>query len=445
MLEFLKNLKLANYQTDFLDLRIEEKVTSFVLIRNGEVMQANKLPEKGAFIRSSIDKMWRYESTTDLNSLTDVLKSMSNGYNEETVSMDFDIKSIDNLSENFIGDLSIPDIKNLLMSFYEKVNDVDFLADINILFKSEKIIKYYADSRGKIRHYSTENGGVVAFYTLKDGNEIFRSSYDRFGKKISVFDDFGDCLVKDINKASLFLKAETITPGKFPVVLSEFVTGIFAHESFGHKSESDFMIGDESMKEEWSIGKKVGSEILTIVDDGSHTNSSGFAPFDDEGNEKIRTYLIKNGILSGRLHSEMTSQYLKEENTGNARALNFKFEPIVRMTTTYLEKGDLTFEEMIKPIKFGYYIEKPSHGSGMSTFTIAVNRAWKIEDGKLTDPVKINVITGNIFETLHKIDGVGNEVKLFSFVGGGCGKMEQYPLSVGLGGPKVRVSEMMVS
>ena len=114
------------------------------------------------------------------------------------------------------------------------------------------------------------------------------------------------------------------------------------------------------------------------------------------------------------------------------------------MTATYIEGGEFDFDELIAPIEKGYFIKHINHGSGMSTFTIAPNVCYEIVNGKLGRPVQISVITGSVFETLGRIDGLTKEVKQLSFITGGCGKMEQYPLPVGFGGPYVRVSEMIV-
>ena len=130
--------------------------------------------------------------------------------------------------------------------------------------------------------------------------------------------------------------------------------------------------------------------------------------------------------------------------TGNARAIDCTFEPIVRMTTTYIEGGDLDFDQLIAPIQKGYFIKSIRHGSGMSTFTIAPSLAYEIVNGKLGRPVQISVLTGSVFETLGLIDGLTKDVHLLSFVTGGCGKMEQQGLPVGFGGPYVRVSSMNV-
>ena len=135
---------------------------------------------------------------------------------------------------------------------------------------------------------------------------------------------------------------------------------------------------------------------------------------------------------------------IDEGLTGNARAVSFEYEPIVRMTTTYIEAGTQTMEELVSSIEEGIYIDSIKHGSGMTTFTIAPNRAYMIRNGRIAEPVRISVITGNVMKTLHEIDGFSNEVELFSFPLGGCGKMEQFPLSVGFGGPYIRVNGINV-
>ena len=136
---------------------------------------------------------------------------------------------------------------------------------------------------------------------------------------------------------------------------------------------------------------------------------------------------------------------LNEQVTGNARAMSFRFEPIVRMTNTYIEAGTQTVEELISGIDDGFFIETYKHGSGLSTFTIAPSLAWRIRNGALAEPVKVAVITGNVFETLGDIDGISTEVERDFQIWGGCGKAEQWPLPVSLGGPHIRVARMNVA
>jgi len=279
---------------------------------------------------------------------------------------------------------------------------------------------------------------------MQEGDTPHNGSRDIYELEFKDLANRQDEIRAEINKDLQYCKqAVPVKPGVYTCVLSPVVTGVFAHESFGHKSESDFMVGDETMKKEWTIGKVVGSPKLNIVDTGLIAGA-GYVPFDDEGTKARKNYIVKNGVLSGRLHSCNTAMSLNEGLTGNARAVNFEYEPIVRMTTTYIEAGDQTKEELISSIEEGIYIDDVKHGSGMTTFTIAPNRAYMIRNGRIAEPVRISVITGNVMKTLHEIDGFSNEVEFFSFPLGGCGKMEQHPLSVGFGGPYIRVNGVNV-
>jgi TldD protein len=114
------------------------------------------------------------------------------------------------------------------------------------------------------------------------------------------------------------------------------------------------------------------------------------------------------------------------------------------MTTTYIEPGGVPKEDLFTSVSRGIYIDSIKHGSGMSTFTLAPSIAYLIEDGEIKHPLSISVITGSVFKTLGEIEGLSDNLELFSFVSGGCGKMEQYPLPVGFGGPYVKVRSMQV-
>lgn len=450
MQTIIDQIDLSAYNCDFIDIRLEEISKTNLTLKNGELEQGNQVPAVGAFIRVRQNDKWYYSSTTEIDLLHKNIVELvaSTGVEEplrsaQNVSYSFEKKEL--LTPDLLVFKSIKEKLNLILPLKEV-----FKREKNVILSSISYIdtitrRWYKNSEGKSYYYDKDLVGVNTYYVLKDGEDIFNTSFSKTGHYDADFDNFTEELYNDIQEARLFVKAPTITPGKYPVILSEEAAGIFAHESFGHKSEADFMIGDETMKKEWEMGKKVGSDILSIVDEGDIPGTSGYMPFDDEGNAKQKTYLIKNGLLTGRLHSSHTAEVLEEEPTGNARAMNFFYEPIVRMTNTYIEAGEVTFEELCAPIQNGFYIGKVSHGSGMSTFTLAINRAWHIKDGHLAEPVKVNVITGTVFQTLNDIDGLSNELKILSFAGGGCGKMEQWPLPVGFGGPKVRIREMMVS
>lgn len=439
-------------QDTYADVRIEDRFSTNVAYMNGMLKEIKERKEKRAFIRVFDGKMWYYASTTDINDVQKKLdglyaqaKSNAKILRNRTVSR-FQVNVEEKLvfTENSVRDIPLAQKKALLESYLPILSSSPLMAMPTAIYLDRNSVFEFYSSKGASVKYDYQTCGIVLACTLTDGEKYFQAHHQigaiRFnqlkGKRKSVLASFEEQIECMKNEAA-------VTPGEYPVILSPEAAGIFAHESFGHKSEADFMLADEGIRREWQIGKQVASPLLSIVDCGKSLGS-GYVPYDDEGTKARKNYLIKKGVLAGRLHSGATSAYLKEKMTGNARAVNCTFEPIVRMTNTYIEKGDSTVEELFAGVKFGYYIKTVKHGSGMSKFTIAPNVAYEIVDGKITRPVKISVITGDVFTTLGLIDGLSDKVEFMSFVSGGCGKNEQNPLPVGFGGPHVRVSKMFV-
>lgn len=444
MYNFPKNL--------YTDVRLEDVSISEITYHNGELRQNLKRNHKGAFIRIFDGQRWYYSSTTNIDNIQEEINKLSIMAKENVkILEDPIVKKFEvncgvflQFQDNNILNVSQEEKLSLLKSYFPIIENREEVKMWRAIYVDNKITKEFYSSKGADLKFDYQICAVVFRYSLNVNGKTLDSGYDKtttdFNELKTLSNKFKSKLEKDI----VYTKdAKPIVPGKYTVIFSPIATGVFTHESFGHKSEADFMIGDETMKSEWTIGRKVGADNLSIVDRGD-ISGSGFVPFDDEGTKSQKTYLIKNGILSGRLHSSVTAASLKEVTTGNARALNFEYEPIVRMTTTYIEAGDKTKEELISEVKEGILIEDIKHGSGMSTFTIAPSIAYMIRDGEIREPVNIAVITGNVMETLYEIDGISKEMEILSFALGGCGKMEQWPLPVGMGGPYIRVNNITV-
>lgn len=434
------------------DIRIEDVFETKITVTLGNIDEFKERKYKAAFIRVFDGKRWYYSSISNVNNIQEELNRLvvmaepDKNIGDNAIVKKFQVnkdKVIKFEKEN-IALIPKEQKFNLLKGYFEKLSAYPSIKIWNAKYIDRRIEKTIYTSKGTDIVYDNQFAGFNIGFVLADGEKTFSES---FKKGSNYFQDLKNKEKEQdeyMRKCEDFLKKSVaIKPGKYTVVLSPEVAGVFAHESFGHKSEADFMVGDETMKNEWRIGKKVGAPILTIVDDGNELGN-GYLPYDDEGTKKEKTYLIEKGILKGRLHSVSTAALLEEECTGNARAMNFEFEPIVRMTTTYIEPGNKTKEQLISEVKEGIFIEGLNHGSGMSTFTIAPTISYMIRDGKIAEPVNISVISGNVFETLGEIDGLSNKLELISFVTGGCGKGEQWPLPVGFGGPYVRVKNMNV-
>lgn len=447
----LNDLRLEKLPCSYVDVRVEERYRSNLLYRDFEPHSGIVLQDTSVFIRVFNNGRWFFSTTTNLKEIqTEIEKLISLSSRFPGTSPRLEVRhpnrrNITSHADENAKLHTIQEKKSLLQSYFPIYRKERSLVDCTAVYADWWVKKHIRSSEGHRCSYDATMSGIYFHFTLKDGARIFTSDFSRAYPVFKKLSGLQRIVARDLADAKTFLYAETVKPGVYPVILSETTAGVFAHESFGHKSEADFMLGDRKLMEEWKIGKKVGSRILSIVDKGNIRGNCGYCPFDDEGTICRKTYLVRDGILSGRLHSLETASALGEEPTGNGRALNGQFEPIVRMTNTYIEAGKSRFQELLEGIKLGVYVKTFHHGSGLSTFTIAPDRAFMIREGRLAEPVRVSVVSGTVFQTLKDIDGLSSRVRLFSSTVGGCGKGEQMELPVSFGGPKVRVRKMRVS
>jgi TldD protein len=327
----------------------------------------------------------------------------------------------------------------------------------NIILSSKKVQTSsvrYVDAHGTLYFANLEGSfivcenifcGVSVMAMAKDGMDV-QQAYNSIGdlrgyRKVENFEESCEEVTK---RAVDLLSAKPVEAGKYTVIADPKLCGVFTHEAFGHLSEADFIYENKKLREIMKIGKRFGPDVLSIVDDGTLEGEAGYNKYDSEGTPTQKTYLIKDGILTNRLHSRETAARMNEGPTGNARAISYGSEPIVRMTNTYMESRDQTFEEMLAGVDDGIYA-KGSLGGQTNTemFTFSAEEAYRIKDGKICEQVRDVVLTGNVFETLTNIDAIGNDLVLYGGLGG-CGKGGQSPLRVSDGGPHIRIKNVTI-
>jgi TldD protein len=235
------------------------------------------------------------------------------------------------------------------------------------------------------------------------------------------------------------LKAKTPRGRAFPAVIGPNVVGVFIHEAMGHLAEADLTLSGSVLYDK--LGKQIASEAVTVYDDGTVEGAFGSFRYDDEGVRTQKTALIDKGTLTGLMHNRETAHKLNMKPTGNARAEDFRFEPIIRMRNTYLAAGDSSFEELIEDIDFGYYLKSFRGGQANldGTFQVGIQEAYEIVKGQIGEPVRSASISGNTLETLHRVDAVGRDFELWP---GRCGKGQTAFICDG--GPHIRVGEVTI-
>ena len=231
--------------------------------------------------------------------------------------------------------------------------------------------------------------------------------------------------------------------GQMPVVMGAGASGILLHEAMGHAFEADFNRKGQSI-----FSGRIGSEVcrkdISIVDDGTVLLDRGSVNFDDEGVPGQKTYMVKDGVLTSYLHDRISAGFYGVSPTGNGRRESFRYAPIPRMRSTYMESGKADKESIIASVKKGIYVDQFSNGQvqiGEGDFTFFVKSGFLIENGRLTQPVKDINIIGNGPQALADIVAVGNDLKIDKGAWT-CGKGQSCPVSCGI--PTVLVNNLTV-
>ncbi|RBM27904.1 metalloprotease TldD [Vibrio tarriae] len=271
-----------------------------------------------------------------------------------------------------------------------------------------------------------------------------RFGYDYFlqeeaGQKIAF--SFAD---EAIRQALVNLEAVAAPAGTMPVVLGSGWPGVLLHEAVGHGLEGDFNRKGSSVFA-GKVGKKVTSDLCTIVDDGTLKDLRGSLNVDDEGVSGQYNVLIEKGILKGYIQDKLNARLMGVAPTGNGRRESYAHLPMPRMTNTYMLPGEHTPEEIIASVKKGIYA--PNFGGGQvditsGKFVFSASEAYLIENGKITRPIKGATLIGSGIEAMQQVSMVGNDLALDRGVGV-CGKAGQ-SVPVGVGQPTLKLDALTV-
>ena len=367
----------------------------------------------------------------------------------------------DSLIEKEIS-VSVPKDEPMVKSFYrecdfDKFSDEELLSKCteikdNILSKSDKLLNvivavmpftvsklFISKNRELDQFYSWVNVMTMAVY--RDGEKMVMAREGTYSnlmdEALSEISSHTDAL---INKCEKLAKAKPIVPGVYDVITDPSISGLIAHEAFGHGVEMDQFVKDRALAK-YYVGKYVASPICNMRDGASATFSTASYFFDDDGVLAHDTQIIKDGILVAGISDLVSATELGTEPTGNGRRQSYKRKAYSRMTNTFFCPGKDKLEDMIASIKHGYMLFETNNGmEDPKNWQIQCTAEYGIEivDGKLTDNyVSPVVMSGSVPELLKSISMVSDDFKIIG--AGSCGKGYKEWVRVSDGGPALKV------
>ena len=440
----------------YCDVRAEQQEKKSVLIENEEIEHIRNSEDKGIGVRLIKNGVWSFCSITNPKSF-DEIKNILDRTIKNSNYKNLEKKNIINLHKSPINkkEINFPVLKKPEIEELMKIG----LECNKIIKNTPKIIKSITNPEYTINS---------KYFVNSEGSEILQNFTDVVIEMIATAHESGQTQsvniteggrgglelitnkiqqsASDIAKeASELIYANPVKEEKSTVVMNPDFVSLLTHEILGHPSEADRVLGKEMA---WAggawwkgkIGEKIGSEKLNVFDDPTIKESLGWYYFDDEGVQTKKTNLIENGVLKNHMQNRETSEIFNTVPTGNMRATNYRFMPLIRMACTCIENGDQDVNEIIKGVKNGYYISNmkiPSIDMKRYNWSISCQYAQKIENGEITDLLRDVIVMGTAPEFFNSIDACGNDFTVRPITN--CGKGDpMQSMIMGNGGPTIR-------
>jgi TldD protein len=459
MLDLMTNAieAISDKKVAFADIRQESRVGTMLAVVNGALRRFNRTNRAGTVARVLVGECWGQASTTQEATKARLEALLSEAAKMAKASAKYSRKDIDlsnvNSEQKSVwlsvkedpADVSTEEKIEFVMAIDKGMKIDDRIVNTNTSYQDGKLVFRLVNTEGARLEWDELRIRAFAYSVAREGDRM-HYDYDvvggQTGYELIREVDTNEFTAKIAKGALELLSAEKPPSGKMTIIMDGDTSGIIAHEVCGHGSEADEVVKERSFLT-GLVGKRVGSDLVTMVDDGTLEGKLGSFPYDSEGTPASKTYIIKDGIFSGYMHTLETAALMGVDPTGNGRAQDYNRRIFARMSNTFFGPGEWSTEEMISDTKDGLYIIKPM--SGMEDVVgggvqVSCLKGYVIKNGEKQQLVRSNALAGKVLDILATVDAVSKDMH---FSGGTCGKGEEDWVSVTSGGPHMR-AELLV-
>jgi TldD protein len=439
-------------KADYTDLRYEVKKTTTITFNGKELTELSSNTADGYVVRALKDGgLSSVVFTRESDAERAVAEAVENaGLLARNRESPVELAETDVVRDSFIPTLvedprgvSMEEKLELIRGYNEIPLGHDKVATTTLTYQDVTREKYFVSTEGSEIHEDLVITRLFGEIIAKDGTlaqnvRVRAGGADGFQ---NVREQEGN-LAERTKIALDLLGAKPVQGGVYRCILNQSMAGVFAHEAFGHYSEADIVENLPKMREKMSLGAKLGSDVLSIVDDATKPNQVGFYKYDDEGVAVRPTPLMKNGVLVGRLHSRRTSTEFSEPLSGHNIAEDYRYAPIIRMGCIFIEPSDMSFDDLVQQLGDGLYILDAKGGqTAGENFTFGAQYGYVVKNGTVGEMIRDINISGNLYKTMNDIVAVANDVVLSKV--GGCGKGQANIRSCH-GAPHVLVNNVVI-
>jgi TldD protein len=351
------------------------------------------------------------------------------------------------LNKSFYGEVQeLPETKShkeklqIMTSIKDKGLGLSKLVvDFRVSYSEVHVSKIFLSTKKDLEQSYIWSEGYLFSITRKGNNTKY--SYKGFSglKAVELLKEMEQGIEEVVELSEKLHDSKPVEPGEYEVICTPEISGLIAHEAFGHGVEMDMFVKKRAKAMEY-IDKPVASELVTMHDGAASAKDVSSYLFDDEGTLGTDTIVIDKGILKRGISDLLSALKLGTVPTGNGKRESFERKAYTRMTNTFFAPGTDKLEDMITSIKHGYLLDGTMSGmedpkSWGIQCMIALGK--EIVDGKLTGNIVSPVImTGYVPDLLESITMVSDTVELFGT--GACGKGYKEFSKVSDGGPYIK-------
>ncbi len=439
----------------YADVRIVERVTQRIAVKNGQVQALEQDESLGFGVRVIVNGAWGFASSSRLDA-----KEV-----ERVVMQAVSIAKASALTKGRDANIGAPVVSKGLYETPIKINPFTISLDekIGLLMKADeemRRVKGVKVARGELafvrenKEFASTEGstfkqeivetgcGIVAMATDLQTGEVQVRSYPNAGGRHQQTRGYEFILDHKLaenagrvaEEAVALLQAEQCPSyDAMTIILDGSQMALQVHESCGHPIELDRVLGAEAAFAGTSfltpdkLGRfRYGSEVVNITADATIPSGLGTFGWDDEGVPAQKTDIVKNGLFVGYLTSRETAQELKlGASNGTMRADGWNRMPIIRMTNVSLLPGTWDVNDLIADTDDGIWMETNRSWSiddKRLNFQFGTELAWEIKGGKKTRMFKNATYTGITPQFWNSCDAVGNEKSWIVWGTPNCGK-----------------------
>lgn len=448
-----KLLQLLSAEYEYVSiLGTDVKGTSYQVSKTTVDINDYWLTERGFVIRIYNGRYYSEYSFNELSEdkMDEILQNIKNnlGTSYENVSANvYSLIEEEELNESFFGDIELDPVE---VGSKKIIEDLTNLRDLTLNVANEisntfvyygylHISKIFISNKKELEQSYILSEAYVSPLAQRN-DKIKRHMESTSGMKgYEVVEGLNELYTKAAHTAVALLDATTVKAGEYDVICHPEITGLIAHEAFGHGVEMDMFVKNRAKGAEY-IGKSVASEKTTMQDGAKSLHSICSYLFDDEGTIGTDTVIVKNGILQTGISDLLSAMKLGSRPTGNGRRESYERKAYTRMTNTFFAAGEDSYEDMIASISYGYQLEGMYSGMedpknwGIQCIA-ALGR--EIVDGKFTGKLISPVLmTGYVPDLLGSFSMLSKEIGVVGV--GYCGKGYKEFVKTADGGPYVK-------